>query len=152
MLRRWEVILPIVGLIVFVSIGYHSYRQNGAIPGRFFLWSTLQLDSDPLSRHHPSPCAKSENPCVDWDVATIDSSARPSRLERLFMLIALPAFVIGLFITFGLGRFGISEVWSYMISMPLLISAWFYFVGWLVDRWRFNRLRLTAAPGPDSPD
>jgi hypothetical protein len=68
------------------------------------------------------------------------------------MLSALPAFVIGLFITFGLGRFGISEVLSYMISMPLLISAWFYFVGWLVDRWRFKRSRLTAAPVPDSPD
>ena len=137
--RRWEIVLPMLGFIFFTGISYHSYRQNGAIPGRFFLWSTLRLDSDPLGRHHPSPCAKSENECVDWDVATIYSSARPSRVERLFVLFALPAFVISLFITFGMGRFGISEVLSYMISMPLLISAWFFFVGWLIDRWRFKR-------------
>jgi high-affinity Fe2+/Pb2+ permease len=68
------------------------------------------------------------------------------------MLSVLPAFVIGLFITFGLGRFGISEVLSYMISMLLLISASFYFAGWLVDRWRFKRSRVAAAPVPDSPD
>jgi high-affinity Fe2+/Pb2+ permease len=70
-------------------------------------------------------------------------------VERLFALAALPAFVIGLFITFGLGTFGINEVLSYMISMPLLISAWFYFVGWLIDRWRFKRSHLNSAPVAD---
>jgi hypothetical protein len=149
MRRRWEIVLPMLGLILFASISYHSYRQNRAIPGRFFLWSTLRLDSDPLGRRHPSPCAKSESPCVGWDVATIDSWARPNRMERLFVLSALPAFVIGIFVTFGLGRFGVSEVLSYMISMPLLISAWFYFVGWIIDRWRFKRSHLTSAAVAD---
>lgn len=65
------------------------------------------------------------------------------------MLFALPAFVIGLFITFGLGRFGISEVLSYMISMPLLISAWFYFIGWIIDRWRLKRSHLASAAVAD---
>jgi hypothetical protein len=41
------------------------------------------------------------------------------------MLFALSAFVIGLLITFGLGRHGISEVLIYMIFMPVLIFGWF---------------------------
>jgi hypothetical protein len=65
------------------------------------------------------------------------------------MLFALPAFAIGLFITFGLGKFGISEVLSFMISMPLLVSTWFYFVGWLIDRWRLKRSHPTSATTAD---
>jgi hypothetical protein len=44
------------------------------------------------------------------------------------------AFLVGVGIVHGLARVGISEVTSFMVSMPLLIFAWFYFVGWLLDR------------------
>jgi hypothetical protein len=30
-----------------------------------------------------------------------------------------------------------------MISMPVLIFAWFYFVSWLIDRWIFQRRHRT---------
>ncbi|MGB9465504.1 MAG: hypothetical protein WBR10_10350 [Candidatus Acidiferrum sp.] len=48
---------------------------------------------------------------------------------------AIPAFVVEAVVIGGLGRIGINEIWGFMISMPLLIFAWYYFVGWLIDRW-----------------
>jgi hypothetical protein len=55
------------------------------------------------------------------------------------MLSALPAFLAGLGIVHGLARVGVSEVTSFMSSMPLLILAWLYFIGWLFDRWSRKR-------------
>ena len=123
---------------------FHGHQLPFVPPKRRNSWSVLLVVNPatgfrPARQAPPLALRKIENECVDWDVATIYSSARPSRVERLFVLFALPAFVISLFITFGMGRFGISEVLSYMISVPLLISAWFFFVGWLIDRWRFKR-------------
>jgi hypothetical protein len=137
-----RVVLPVVGLIVFMGISYNSYRAgregNSAI-GRFRVWSTIRLDSDPLNRRSPTPCVPSTQPCVYWDVNDLDNWHHPGIVERIFGFSALPAFVVGLFITYGLGSFGINEIISYMVSMPLLIFAWFYSVGWLVDRWRNKR-------------
>jgi hypothetical protein len=39
---------------------------------------------------------------------------------------------------------GISQVSSFMFLMPVLIFAWYYLIGWLLDRWiskRSQRLR-----------
>jgi hypothetical protein len=47
----------------------------------------------------------------------------------LLVLSAVPAFVVGAAIVRGLGQMGVSEITSFMISMPLLIVAWFYFIG-----------------------
>lgn len=153
---RWRLFLPVVGLIVFTGISYQSYRasyEDRAVPGRFFLWSTLRLDSDPLNRRYQSPCAQSKDPCVDWDLATVDSWAHPKDKDRLFVLSALPAFLVGTLIVFGLGgKFGVSEVTSFMITMPLLTFIWFYFVGWLIDRWRFKRSQLNGPRSRTSPD
>jgi hypothetical protein len=84
---------------------------------------------------------QSNEPCVDWDLTQVDEWAHPGGVERSFVISALPAFIVGTLIVFGLGRLGISEVSSFMISMPLLTSAWFYFVGWLIDRWRLKGTR-----------
>jgi hypothetical protein len=54
------------------------------------------------------------------------------------MLSALPAFVISAGIVGILARFGISEVTAFFVSMPLLIFAWFYLVGWLFDEEKGN--------------
>jgi hypothetical protein len=55
------------------------------------------------------------------------------------MILALPAFALGAVIV-GLGsRVGISEFATFMVSVPVLICAWLYFAGWLVDRWRDKR-------------
>jgi len=138
---RWRLVLPVVGLIVFTAISYHSYRVNREGP-RFFLWSTLRLDSDPLNRDDQSPCLESKDPCVGWDPAVVDRYwARPGLAERWFARFTLPAFFVSTLIVFGLGRFGISQVLSFFVSMPPLTLAWYYSVGWLVDRWRFKRSR-----------
>jgi hypothetical protein len=134
---RWRLVLPVVGLIVFTAISYHSYRVSPE--GQFFLWSTLRLDSDPQNRNHQSPCVESKDPCVGWDPVVVDHWARPTLVERWFARFTLPAFFVGTFIVFGLGKLGINEVLSFFVLMPLLTLAWYYFVGWLIDRWRFKR-------------
>jgi hypothetical protein len=60
------------------------------------------------------------------------------------MLSALPAFVVGTAVVRGLASLGVSEVWSFTIVMPLLILAWFYFIGWLIDRWVHKRSQPRA--------
>lgn len=56
------------------------------------------------------------------------------------MVSALPAIAVAKLIVAGLGCFGVNQIWSFMVSMPLLLSAWYFFLGWLVDRWKFKRL------------
>jgi hypothetical protein len=64
------------------------------------------------------------------------------------MLSALPAFIVGVFAVSGLGRLGLSQVSSFMFLMPILIFAWYYFVGWLLDRW----IHWRAQPSMPTPD
>jgi hypothetical protein len=53
----------------------------------------------------------------------------------------IPAFVVGAAIVSGLARLGVSEVSTFILSIPVLIFAWFYFVCRLVDLWRYKRAR-----------
>jgi hypothetical protein len=63
----------------------------------------------------------------------------PGLLAKCLILSAVPAFLVGTGIVHSMSRLGVSEVTSFMISMPLLILAWFYFVGWIFDRWYRKR-------------
>jgi hypothetical protein len=63
----------------------------------------------------------------------------PGTVTRTFMAFAMPAFLLSAVIVGGLRRLGINQIWSFMISMPLLIFGWFYFVGSLIDRRRWKR-------------
>ncbi len=65
----------------------------------------------------------------------------PGWLAKFLMLSALPAFVVGGLAVGGLGRLGFSQVSSFMFLMPVLIFAWYYVVGWLLDRWSHKHLR-----------
>jgi hypothetical protein len=38
-----------------------------------------------------------------------------------------------------LSNLGIDEVLTFMVSMPILIFAWYYLVGWLIDRLSHKR-------------
>jgi len=58
----------------------------------------------------------------------------PGRVSEAFILLSFPAFVVVEVIVSGLGRFGVNEIWSFMISAPLLLSAWYYMIGVLIDR------------------
>jgi len=61
------------------------------------------------------------------------------------MYLALPAFILGAVVVNGFSRFGVNEIISFMISIPILIFAWFYLIGWLFDRWLNKRFRRIAS-------
>ena len=140
--RRWRLVLPIIGLSLFAVFTYHSVRMNRETqpaPSRYFWWESLRLDSDPLNKHPKGAtrCKNGEENCVTWENMWVD----PGWLAEFLMLSALPAFIVGGFAVRGLARLGVSEVSSFMFLMPALIFAWYYFVGWLLDRWRYKHLR-----------
>jgi len=74
--------------------------------------------------------------CVDPEYILVE----PGLTAKCLVIFALPAFLVGLAIVVGLARLGVNQVLSFMVSMPPLIFAWFYFLGWLVDRRRAKRL------------
>jgi hypothetical protein len=57
------------------------------------------------------------------------------------MFLALPAFLGTAGIVSGLARLDVSEITSFFVSMPFLTVAWFYFIGWMFDRWHGKRER-----------
>lgn len=140
--------MPLIGLALFAfgtyeSFGPGRFRDN---TGRYFWWSSFRLDSEPLSRHSRSvtaaPCKDSTENCLATDPIYV--WVDPGWLAKCLILSAAPAFLVGEGIVHSLSRSGVSEVISFMISMPLLIFAWFYFVGWFLDRWRQKRRAQTA--------
>lgn len=141
MSMRWRVALPVSGLLVFALVSHHSFRMNREVQDtacRHFWWSCIELDTDPLELLPPvAPTCNGGECSVGWDVRS--TWVHPGLLTKLLLLSGLPAFVVGLFVVRSLGQLGISEVLSFAILMPLLIFAWYYFVGWLVDRWTSRR-------------
>jgi hypothetical protein len=142
---QWKVILPLIGLIVFAGVTYNSARMNyEASPAshRYFWWSWIRLDSDPLNRNlrATEPCGKNalEN-CAAWDLNSI--WVDPGWLVIVFAVSAFPTFFVGMIIVRALRLLGISEILSFMIAMPLLIFAWYYFIGWMIDRRMKKRAR-----------
>ena len=139
---RGKLILPVAGLILFAGETYDSVRVNREghhQPGRYFWWSSIRLDSDPLDRRpRAAPrCKIDEENCVSGDLTGM--WVDPGWLTMLVTLSGLPAFVAGKIIVVGLGHLGINEIWSFMILIPILLFAWYYFIGLLVDRWVSRR-------------
>ena len=141
MRRRWRLILPIYGLLLFVAITISSIRRTDhqrriGEGSRYFWWGAVRLDSDPQNRHPRAPilrpCENGEPNCVTWD-------PEPGILERIIILSAIPAFLIEAGALAASSRLGINQIPVFMISMPILIVTWFYFLGWLIDRWRYKR-------------
>jgi len=142
MRRRWGLVLPLCGLALFLLGTYGSFRFNREIfgnrPTRYFYWSSIRLDSDPLNKHqYPYflPCKSGEEACVEPQTML---GIEPGVVSMLLRLAALPAFIVGAAIVRGLARFGLGEVTTFLISMPLLILAWFYLIGSLIDRWQYK--------------
>lgn len=146
MRARWRIVLPVAGLLLFAGETYESARMNLRInrsdrlsSHRYFYWADIPLDSDPLnkSRAVAPSCQNAAENCATWDLRVV--IVDPGAITVLGILSGLPAFVLGLIIVSGLGRLGVNQIWSFMISMPLLLFSWYYFVGWLLDRWRLKR-------------
>jgi hypothetical protein len=137
--------LPIIGIILFSAVSYHSFRFNQEVqrpPSRYFWWSDVRLDSDPANKRNwgATPCEDGKENCWELRSTWVD----PSLLAQFLMLSALPAFVVGEFAVRALGRMGISQVASFMFLMPVLIFGWYYFIGWLLDRWTSKRSHSSA--------
>jgi hypothetical protein len=135
---RWRILFPLIGLMLFASETLHSLRvdrENHGTASRYFWWSSLRLDADPLNKSVPSTqnCRDVAN-CSAWDLP--DTWVSPGAIAWLVMLSGLPAFIACRLFVSSLGRIGISEVRSFMVSMPLLLVAWYYLLGWMVDRFR----------------
>ena len=110
---------------------------------RYFYWGKARLDPDPLGKDFKriplvmQPCANDPEHCVEFNAEYINSELSP--LEKLFDFSALPTLAVEIVILEGSRRLGVNQVWTFMVSMPLLVFAWFYFLGRLIDRWRYKR-------------
>jgi hypothetical protein len=147
MQKRWRVVLPIIGMVLFSAVTSNSLRFNQKMqraPSRYFWWSAIRLDSDPANQRKwgPMPCESGKE---NWVVREI--WVDPGLLEEFLILSAFPAFVLGGLVVALLGKLRISEVSSFMLLMPILILAWYFFIGWLLDR----RIRRRVQPSIPTP-
>jgi hypothetical protein len=135
MRRRWRLALPFVGLLLFAWVTVQSLPLNRP-RSRYGWWSSIPLDATPHSKSD-SACKDGSDDCGAWGPQSIlvDSGL----VARALMVCAFPAFILSALVVGGLGRLGISEVYSFMISTPLLIATWFYVLGWLLDRRKRTR-------------
>ncbi len=140
---RSVLILPILGVVLFVIGSYQSVRLNQNLSHKYFWWSAIRLDRDPLN-HHPyiaPQCNPETTNCgAELNFVWVD----PGPGTRVFSSSATPAFLLGVFLAHLLGHVGISELLTFILAMPPLIFAWYYFVAWACGR-ALNRWRSNAA-------
>lgn len=146
----WRLCLCLWGVTLFAVLTYASLTVNGFKESgnhhRYFWWGSVRLDSDPLNKHQVSkPCMGASDGGCDFDPEHIWVS--PGWIEIALTLSALPAFILAIASMHGLARLGVSELLSFMFAMLLFTVAWFYGVGWLLDRWRYKRSLNRAISG-----
>lgn len=139
---RWRLTLCLLGLVLFGLFTYASVQGNRELrhgrPGRYFWWGSIRLDSDPLGKHSAlEPCRQVQSGDCGSDAVFI--TVHPGWLAKALTISALPAFLLGRVFVRGLARLGVSELASFMCTMPVLILGWFYGVGWLLERWQHKR-------------
>ena len=152
MRRRWRICLPVLGLLLFAvgsCVSFRMEREHPLSSDCYFWWSSIRLDRDPLGRHSPPPSPQQkQDGSVDWGPVT--RWVIPGPAAKFLMISALLAFAMGGIGVGGLGRLGISQVASFMVLMPLLISASYYAVGLLIDRWIGRRSHRGVIPAANS--
>jgi hypothetical protein len=129
--------LPVFGLLIFALGTFNSVRFNrmrGGNTGKYFYWSSIRLDSDPANRQgvHSADCGTQSTDEPFWEPQSV--WVEPGLLARTLIISACPAFLVGGLIVRGFARIGVSEVATFMILMPPLIFAWYYFVSWVALR------------------
>jgi hypothetical protein len=146
-LHRRLLVLPLLGLLLFGVWSYGSYRfnQHIGIP-KYYWWASIRLDRDPLNQHPAAipSCNPGDTDCWEPTSVWVD----PGSLAKVLMTSALPAFLLGRTLAHAIGQLGISEVTTFMISVPILMFAWYYFLSWLgfgiIARLRRRRRARTA--------
>jgi len=106
------------------------------------------LDSKPLDKAVAFEGQKPVTECGFQEQVVDRFGLRTS--VRLLALTGFPAFIASLALAHGLGILGVNEIPIFIMSTPVLIFAWFYFVGWGFERWYNSRKRRKApASAPD---
>lgn len=136
--------LPAVGLSFFCLLTYQDVKVDRTIhrhPNRYFYWSGLRLDRDPLNRNTQfvRPCPEGDPGCVEWDL--LEMHTDPGWALRSLILTGFPAFLAAGAVVYISAKLGISGLSSFMASMPSFLVAWYYFLGWLIDRAITKRFR-----------
>ena len=124
MRARWSVLLPLAGLLLFTVVSYQSSRVNDELqrsPNRYYWWSSLRLDTDPLNRN-PKPaerCKDDPDHCAGWDVSS--PRVAPGWLDKVLVVSSFPAFLAAFALVLAFGRQGTSEVLIFMVVMPTFL-------------------------------
>jgi len=69
----------------------------------------------------------------------------PGLLDGILLLTGFPTFVLGRLTAAILGTMGINQLTTFMLSMPVLLLLWYYFVGRLPDSWMHRSPNLSAS-------
>jgi hypothetical protein len=125
---RLTVILPTIALAVFAGQSYVSWRQQARIlrgnEAVCFWWANhLPLDSKPLEKTEPFPGNGEMTQC-GFEREAFDRFGSPA--VAIYVFTALPAFLAAVTFAHLLGKYGVSEIRSFMIAAPILIASWFY--------------------------
>ena len=138
-----------IGLILFAAVTYRSMPMNHherIVPRRYYWWSSLRLDSDPLNKNPApaTPCPRGLENCSNGESPNVKIA--PGWLEKLLVFSAFPAFLAGFAIVASLSKLGVDEVLTFFVSTPILLFGWYYLVGWLIERWMDRRARIKNIP------
>jgi hypothetical protein len=138
-------ILPVLGVLFFLSETYSSYRQYSHTRSTCYWWGNfVALDSKPIDKAVAFEGQKPVTECGFQEQAFDRFGVRPS--IRLLVITALPAFVGSLAFVHGLGALGVNEIPVFIASTPPLIFGWYYLLGWAFERWRQRRKSRKAPP------
>lgn len=137
----WRIVLPVIGIALFSAVSLRSvraYQSAQRIPSKYFWWSSIRLNVDLANRYGFGNASRTEP--EDWDPFFLNTWNATGLMAKLLLTSALPAFAVDSMLVGGFARFGIGEVSTFLVSMPGLIAAWYYFIGWLLER----RLRKSS--------
>ena len=149
MRRYWRTFLPLIGILLFSVVSWRDFRVNREIhehlPNKYFMWSAIRLDTDPANQRkwEFGTCREGEKNCVTWDLK--DTWVDPGVLDGFLLLTAFPAFILGRLTAGMLGTMGINQLTTFMLSTPVLLLLWYYFVGRLLDGWMHRRSNRRAS-------
>jgi hypothetical protein len=140
---RWCWMLPTFALLLFFGETWQSVRLNRELRNknayrRDFYWGTFRLRTDPLGRLPAPPCPPEIPDCKTWLVLP-DVIVDPGIILRALLISGFPAWLISIRAIHGLARFGVNEIYSFFAIAPLLLFAWYFLLGFLIDRWRAKR-------------
>ncbi|MFZ1130683.1 MAG: hypothetical protein WCA47_18660 [Terriglobales bacterium] len=77
MRRRWQLILPAIGLMLFGGVTHESLvrRQYEKTHDQYFWWASIRLDTHHVDQGPvTTPCSEAQDDCVSWE---------PSQLRTL---------------------------------------------------------------------